>query len=417
MSSSVASEEPSEPPLFSRDFALILATQLAFGFAFSSFFLLPKFVVTELHGSPSQVGYVGATAVVAAVLVSPLCGKLLDRGARRPLMFWGCLLCGLGGLAFLTVTHVGTYLYAVRAMQGVSYTLYFVAAATLVADLSPPSRLGQALGWFGSAGLLMNAIATLIAERIAHSFGWHTVFVCAAVSGALGSLLSLLLQDSAHEPARAPVFTEKEVSSESNSLSQSAAPASSESTSLGLATHRLAVLWAAAAGGTAFGVMFTFTQPLALSLGDTNISPLFAGYTAAALVVRLAFGTLADRLGRARVSGAALAFYALVVVATAGLQRGWLGVVGLGFGLAHGAFYPSLNALALEGVTREERGTVGAHFNAAFNAGILLVTFSCGQLAQAYGYRVVFLLVACLSASGCFLLLSRARKSWLPRPL
>src|SRR3954469_1898844 len=148
MSSSVASEGPSEPALFTRDFALILATQLAFGFAFSSFFLLPKFVVTELHGSPSQVGYVGALAVVAAVLASPICGKLLDRGARRPLMFWGCLLSGCGGFAFLGVTHVGGYLYVVRAVQGLAYTLYFVAAATLVADLSPAARLGQALGWF-----------------------------------------------------------------------------------------------------------------------------------------------------------------------------------------------------------------------------------------------------------------------------
>src|SRR5689334_12555319 len=112
MSSVVASEEPSESALFTRDFALILATQLAFGFAFSSFFLLPKFVVTELHGSPRQVGFVGATAVIAAALVSPLCGKLLDRGARRPLMFWGCLLSGLGGIAFVRVTDVGGYLYA-----------------------------------------------------------------------------------------------------------------------------------------------------------------------------------------------------------------------------------------------------------------------------------------------------------------
>jgi MFS family permease len=400
MSSATSSEEPGEPPLFTRDFALILATQLAFGFAFSSFFLLPKFVVTELHGSPSQVGYVGALAVVAAVLVSPLCGKLLDRGARRPLIALGCLLGGFGGFAFLGVTQVGGYLYAVRAMQGVSYTLYFVAATTLVADLAPTSRLGQALGWFGSAGLLMNAVATLVAERVAQNFGWHAVFTGAAISGGVGALLSLQLQ----EPARVRAATRNP--SASARPAQPLAPA-----------RRLAVLWAAAAGGAAFGVMFTFTQPLALSLGDTNISPLFAGYTAAALLVRLVFGNLADRLGRARVGGAALALYSVVVASTAGLARGWLGVLGLGFGLAHGAFYPSLNALALEGVAREERGSVGAYFNAAFNGGVLLVTFCFGQVAQAYGYRVVFLLVACLSASGCFLLFGQARKSWLARPL
>ncbi|HXK20296.1 MAG TPA: MFS transporter [Polyangiaceae bacterium] len=409
-----------------------MATQLAFGLAFSSFFLLPKFVVTELHGSPSQVGYVGALAVVAAVLVSPLCGKLLDRGTRRPLMFCGCLLSGVGALAFLGVTHVGSYLYAVRAVQGISYTFYFVAAGTLVADLSPAARLGQALGWFGSAGLLMNAVATLLAERIAQNFGWHTVFVCAGVSGTLGSLLVLLVQEPANQPARQPQVTSTPKSlqvtstpksllrretpdrADPSSLLRRETPDRADPSSLG---ERLPVLWAAAAGGAAFGVMFTFTQPLALQLGDINISPLFAGYTAAALLVRLAFGNLADRLGRARVAGAALAFYSLVVATTAGLARGWLGVLGLGFGLAHGAFYPSLNALALEGVARKERGSVGAHFNAAFNGGVLLVTFCFGQVAQAYGYRVVFLLVACLSASGCFLLLSQARKSWLARPL
>ena len=392
--SAATAEEPPEPPLFRRDFALILATQFAFGFAFSSFFLLPKFVVTELYGSPAQVGYVGALAVVAAVLTSPACGKLLDRGGRRPLMFLGCLLSGLAALAFLGVTHVGPYMYAVRAVQGVSYTLYFVAAATLVADLSPPARLGQALGWFGSAGLLMNAIATLVAERIAHDFGWHAVFYTAAASGLLGAALSLAVREPAHQPCVATPSDPVIVSGPS----------------------RLRVLWAAAAGGAAFGVMFTFTQPLALSLGETNISPLFAGYTAAALLVRLAFGTLADRLGRARVGSAALALYSLVVAATAGLEHGWLSLVGLGFGLAHGAFYPSLNALALEGVGRGKRGSVGAHFNAAFNAGILLVTFCFGQVAQQYGYRAVFLLVACLSSTGCFVLFGQARKSLLVRP-
>jgi MFS family permease len=389
MPPATASIENAEPPLFTRDFALVLATQFTFGFAFSSFLLLPKFVVTELHGTPRQVGYVGALAVLTAVLVSPLCGRLLDRGRRLPHVVLGCVLSGFAALGFVFVTEAGPYLYAVRAVQGVSYTLYFVAAGTLVADLSPPSRLGQALGWFGAGGLVMNAIATLVAEGVAARFGWHAVFYAAAASGFAGALLSLCLR----EPERA--------AGAATSVEPAPRPTSSS---------RNAVLWGAAAGGTAFGALFTFTQPLALSLGDTNISPLFAGYTAAALLVRLGFGTLADRVGRARIGGGALGVYALVVAMTAGLARGWLAPLGVGFGLAHGAFYPSLNALALEGVARGERGRAGAWFNAAFNAGVLLVTFGFGHVAQYYGYRSVFLAVACLSAAGCFVVLGQARK-------
>jgi MFS family permease len=396
-SSSMPPEEPSEPPLFTREFALVLATQLTFGFAFSSFFLLPKFVVTELHGSPSQVGYVGALAVVAAVAISPLCGRLVDRGNRRPLLFTGCALLSLSGVASLGVDAIDPYMYAVRALQGIAYSLYFVAGTTLVADTAAPSRLGQALGWFGAGGLVMNAVATVVAERLAHAFGWHAVFEAAAVSGAAGALLSLGLKEAPRLP-------------------QPATATAGLPTELRPQVSRVPVLWAAAAGGAAFGVMFTFTQPLALSLGDTNISPLFTGYTIAALLVRLGFGNLGDRIGRARVSAGALSIYVLVVAATAGLTRGWLGPLGLGFGVAHGAFYPSLNALALEQAPREKRGMVGAYFNAAFNAGTLLVTFCFGQLAQSYGYRVVFLLVACLSATGCFALLGQPRKPVLARP-
>jgi MFS family permease len=383
------STEPTEPPLFSRELALVLATQLTFGFAFSSFLLLPKYVVTVLHGSPSQVGYVGALSVLTAVLISPLCGRLLDRGRRVPQVILGCALSGLAALAFLLVTEAGPYLYAVRAVQGISYTLYFVAAGTLVADLAPPARLGQALGWFGAGGLIMNAIATLIAEGVAERFGWHSVFYAAAASGFGGAILSLFLT----EPER-PLVT----------------PSATGSVPQRSAVGRNAVLWGAAAGGTAFGALFTFTQPLALSLGDRNISPLFAGYTAAALLVRLGFGNLADRVGRARVGGGALGVYALVVAMTAGLSRGWLAPLGVGFGLAHGAFYPSLNALALEGVERGQRGSAGAWFNAAFNAGVLLVTFGFGQVAQHYGYRSVFLVVSGLCALGCFIVLAQSKK-------
>jgi MFS family permease len=390
-----SSEAQAEPPLFSRDLALIIAIQLAFGFAFSSFYLLPKYVVTRLGGSPSQVGYVGACSMVAAVAVSPLCGWLLDRGPRRPLIVAGSALSVLSSLAFLVVHELGPLLYAVRAAQGISFTFFFVSAGTLVADVSPPARLGQALGWFGSASLLMNAVATLFAERIAHDFGWQSVFGVAACCGLLASVLALFLR----EPERRP------------------RPRALPSPALESALEgRGAILWATAAGGAAFGVMFTFAQPFALSLGDTNVSPLFAGYTASALLVRLVFGNLPDRLGRARVGGAALALYALVVATTAGLAPGLLGFVGLGCGLAHGAFYPALNALALQGAERGQRGAISGYFNAAFNGGALLVTFTCGQVAQAYGYRTVFLLVAAVTGSGALLLLrDTRRKSLLAR--
>ena len=66
-------------------------------------------------------------------------------------------------------------MYAVRVLQGISYTLYFVAAATLVADLAPASRLGQALGWFGSAGPARAAAAFL---RVDNNYLHEIMLLC-----------------------------------------------------------------------------------------------------------------------------------------------------------------------------------------------------------------------------------------------
>jgi MFS family permease len=400
MSADTTSKAPDEPPLLTRDFALVLALQLAFGFAFSTFFLLPKYVVTELAGTASQVGYVGALSVVTAIVTAPLAGQLLARGPRRPIILLGCVMTFLTSLAFLGVGALDAYLYAVRAVQGVAFTLFFVATSTLAADLAPPARLGQALGWFGSAALIMNAVATLSAERIAHAHGWTAVFLASAGAGLIATLLATLLREPPH-------------------AGKSAASTDSQSVALPRAPRgRGAVLWAAVAGGAAFGVMFTFAQPFALSLGDTRVGPMFAGYTVTALLVRVVFGSLADRLGRARVGAASLALYSLVVAVTAGLEPGWLWALGLAAGLAHGAFYPSLNALALEGATHQQRGLISAYFIAAFNAGVLLVTVGLGGVAEQYGYPTIFLLVALLTASGCPLLFGQVRrKAWLAPPL
>jgi MFS family permease len=241
----------------------------------------------------------------------------------------------------------------------------------------------------------MNALATLVAERIAHDHGWSGVFGLAGAVGTVGALLAMLLR----EPTR------------------QIEPARELATPGDIFRERLPALWAGVAGGAAFGVMFTFVPPFALKLGELLVSPLFAGYTASALALRLLFGSLVDRVGRARVAVAALAFYALVVASTAALSPGWLGALGLAFGLAHGAYYPSVNALALENASHQQRGTISGYFNASFNAGVLLVTSCFGHVAQTYGYPTIFVLVAVITATGCPLLYAQIRrKSWLDRP-
>ncbi|HEY6556503.1 MAG TPA: MFS transporter [Polyangiaceae bacterium] len=371
--------------LITPAFALIVAMQLAFGFGFSIFFLLPKYLTTSLHAGPDAVGWVSASAVVAAVLAVPLLGRAIDHYDRRYLIVAGALGSALCALCFTLVQSVGLALLLLRAVQGVSMALVFNAAATLVTDLAPPARMGQALGLFGLSALITNAVAPAIAESVAVRSGWSAVFVMSAASATLCASLALFLprpvRSHAHAHAGRPSY----------------------------GPRVLKILYAIGIVGLAFGTLFTFSLPFALSLGAREVSNFFIGYTLTAATLRILLGSWADRVGRPRVAVGALAVYCTALFAACGLQPQWLGALGALMGAGHGLAYPALNAMVVEGVPVQHRGRVMSLFNGCFNAGVALSTLTLGAVAKEFGYPLVFAIAGVVALSGLPLLVQVAR--------
>jgi MFS family permease len=142
--------------------------------------------------------------------------------------------------------------------------------------------------------------------------------------------------------------------------------------------------------GACFGSLFVFNQLYALELGITEVRIFFVAYAAAAIVARLGFGHVGDRLGHLRVSAAMLVLYGAGAFAMIALAQLGLGPLGFLFGLAHGIFYPTYNASVLAGCAENERGKLLALFQGWFNAGMAIGSFALGFVADFYGYPAVF---------------------------
>jgi len=373
-----AKRDPRAQPLLTPGFVKLLVAQACFGYAFSNYFLLPKFLVTELAAGPAEIGQVTAWFGLFVVVLLPAMGVLVDRFGRRDFLTAGALLMAATSLAFTAVDRVGTLLYVLRAVQGVAFAMAYVAGATLAVDEAPPERLGQAIGLFGLTFLAMNAIAPAVSEEIAVRVGWPPTFLVATVLALVGAGLSRRLRDRRPAPiAGLPAVGLLEMA---------------------LRPRQLRVTAAIALVGVALGAMFTFHQPFALELGMTHVRSFFVAYAIAAVVMRVGFGGLIDRTGRRRVVLVTLALYAVVVAAMSTLEPGWLAVFGAGLGIAHGLFYPAYNALALEGMGEHERGKLIGLFQAGFNVGSSCGTLALGELAERAGYPAVFWV-----AAGCLL--------------
>jgi MFS family permease len=170
------------------------------------------------------------------------------------------------------------------------------------------------------------------------------------------------------------------------------------------------ILFVTAVTGASFGTLLTFVPTFALERGSERVAGYFIGYTIGALVVRLAFGGAADRVGRPRVAQLSLVTYGVVAAATCLLRPGLLEILGVGFGVAHGFAYPALAAIVAERSHPERRGRALSDFNAAFNGGAGVSVMGAGFLVHGAGYPPVFLLIGCLALFSSRLLALRVRR-------
>ena len=113
-----AKRDPGGQRLLTPGFSKLLVAQGCFGYAFSNYFLLPKFLVTELGAGPAEIGQVTAWFGIFVVVSLPAMGVLVDRFGRRDFLTAGALLMAVASLAFTGVDRIGPLLYLLRAVQG-----------------------------------------------------------------------------------------------------------------------------------------------------------------------------------------------------------------------------------------------------------------------------------------------------------
>ncbi len=360
--------------LLTRGFASLLLAQVGFGYAFSSYFLLPKFIVLSLHGGPREIGQLTAAHNAAVFALMPAMGALVDRFGRRRFLTAGALIMAAASLAFTAIDSFGPAIFALRGIQALAFAMAFAAGSALAVDQAPPERVAQAIGLFGLTFLSMNAVAPIVVEEVSTRSGWPAAFGLAATGAMLCALLSLRLRDQG-------------------------VPGGSGLPLPGLvavATRptQLRVMAVIGLVGVAFSSIFNFHQPFALEAGIARVRPFFAAYAATALTVRVGFGGWIDRFGRRRSAIVALGLYVAVALLASEIPRVGLAALGAALGVAHGVFYPAFNAVAIERAGPRERGKVMALYQAAFQAGGAAGPLALGLLAERAGYPPVFFAAA-----------------------
>jgi len=347
---------------------------------FSSYHLLitplPLFV-ESMGGSATDVGLAGTTFAIAALVTRPYMGRLVDTRGRKAALLLGAAVFTLGPLAYVLVGSLLTFQVA-RMFHGIGMSAFTSAYLTLVADVTPPSRWGSALGLAGVAPSLSIILATPLGTVLLDHTSFTVVFLVSALLALAGFSVVLLIReprggDSALSGGERPGVHLLDVAKLRGVISPS----------LAMATL-----------GFSFGTVAAFLPLFARDRDLGNVGLFFTALSLCIVVSKFGMGRLADKVGRLTI---VLPMFAILALSFFGLERSFsfstLIVVAVIQGVGLGGARVGLETILADAAPARARGTAFSLLYLCFDVGIALSGLIMGKVADLAGYGQGYLLV------------------------
>jgi MFS family permease len=352
--------------------------------AFASFGMvvlaLPLYAKDELGRGSAGIGIAMGAASLTSIIFSTLSGRFADRRGRRPLLLAGGAVMVAGYLG-LALTPGLAAVIAIRLLAGAAEATFVVGAYTVIADIAPESRRGEAMSLVTLASYLGLTTGPVLADFVLGDGRFAAVWLVTA--GLVVVSIAMLATFRETRPQ----------------VDLAASP--------GWLPPRGALLpgLLVLLGLLGFGGFVTFAAIYARDLGIDRPGLVFALFGGVICLVR-AFGRrLPDVLGARRT----LVISFLTLAAGLATVGGWQSTTGLLVGTVivgagQALTYPSAVLLAMEATPTAERsatvGTVGAFVDVAIGLG----AFTLGGVAAVWGYGGAFLVASLVALSGLFVL-------------
>ncbi|HEX4746266.1 MAG TPA: MFS transporter, partial [Gaiellaceae bacterium] len=343
--------------------------------------VVPVYANDDLGAGSFGVALAVAAVSPVVLVCQPLAGRYADRRGRRVLIAVGGTLAALAIAGYVVADSLPT-LVLLRLLTGAGEAMVLVGAATMVTDLAPEHRRGEALSIF-SLGLWGGlAVGPILGELVLSDTRYDLVWLLAAGFCLVSGLVGLLLPETA--PTRSP---------EDGPGARLIHPAA---IGPGLV---LAFTVLGFAGLGTFGALY------ARDLGLEGGGAVFLVFSAVVVATRVFARRVPDRLGAKRTGRVALSLIAtgLFTIGFWNVPAGlFVGTVVVAFG--HALAFPSLMTLAVNAAPANERSAVVGTFSAFTELGFLVGALSLGAVASELGYDGVFIVCAIGPLLGALLL-------------
>lgn len=377
--------------LVTPSYCLILAANFLLYFAFYLILPVLPFYLTEVFQTGNAaIGVILSCYTIASLFIRPFSGYLLDTLSRKPLyliayfifvtIFAGYILAGMLTLFIM-----------LRIAHGLAFGMVTVAGNTIVIDITPSSRRGEAVGYYGLMNNTAMSFGPMIGLFMHDSYSFETIFICACISGTFGFIAACLVKTPVKQPVkREPISLDRFVLIKG-------IPA-------GVALLLLSI---------PYGMTSTYVAMYAKEIGISLSSGLFFTFMAFGMAVsRMFSGRQVDkgRITQVITLGLYLVCSCFFLLAACDKLMDWAPelanviffTIALFLGIGFGTMFPAFNTLFVNLAPNNQRGTATSTYLTSWDVGIGIGLITGGYIAQLSSFSVAYLLGACLTVISCF---------------
>ncbi len=384
--------------LWNANYMKVMTTNFLLYFAFYLLTpLLPLYLSEAFGATKDTIGIVLSGYTVAALLIRPFCGYIVDSFSRKKVL----MVCLSGFFVFFAgYIAAGTLLmFAIcRTLHGAPFGAVTVANSTCAIDVLPPSRRNEGVGLYGLSNNFAMAIAPSAGIWLYHAYDSFMILFWIAFFVAMSAVL---IASTLHLPEKLTVKNKEKLSLDRFFLTRA---------------------WLLAVNIAMFGFCWgVLSNYLAIyskeELGISGGTGTYFAILSMGLFLSRLQGRKALRQGRIThnaAEGMCLSLVGFVLfVAFPHPAAYYLSAALIGIGNGH--LYPAFLNMFIHVARHDQRGTANSSILTGWDLGFGIGCLLGGVVAEHAGYSATFWMVAVENACGVALFFLAARKFYEQR--
>lgn len=339
---------------------------------------IAPYTLSRFHTSTSIAGLVSGIFIIGALIGRLITGRIIDDIGNKNILILSLLIFAVTSALYLVEVNL-PFLIMNRFLQGMAFGVATTTIATIIAQITPATRLGEGISYFSMSTILATAIGPFIGILLVGVGNFSIIFIFNIVLSIFCFVISFAVSKSAS----------KSLSKQDNAKNSSENFKISNLIEFKAIPISIIIL---IISFTYSGVL-TFISIYAKQIGLVeSASFFFIVYAVTVLVSRPFLGRLFDARGANIVIYPCLLIYAMGMFLFSQATIGFiLLLAGILLGLGYGNIQSSTQAIVVKIAPPNKLGLATATYFMFYDMGFGVGPYLFGFLIPSTGYRGLYL--------------------------